>query len=566
MTRVPKHHDTESRTDAADGEWCSASASVPAESDRVFLDTVIRHDDGPLLLYYPRWSHRKLPEYSYVSGRFPHPSSQADHLATERHPIYIPRSPTDWSDCEWYRYGIDLYNHGYYWESHEVWESGWHGLGRAGPAADFLKGLIKLAAAGVKAREGNEAGVRRHARRAAQLFLECRRGRSSGAGCCGGLALDALEAMAGQWNAGAATIVARACQFQSVNLGWRLQPRIPAVQSQQVRVCSPSRLHFGLSSFAPADAVAADPERTWFGGLGVVLETPQYELVVRRTMDAPSTTVTNNARVNCFLQRWQRTHPTFGVSWVTVDVVQRIPGHAGLGSGTQLGLSLAHALNGLWGVSTCTPHDLARSVGRGLRSAVGTYGFTAGGLLVDGGKRTGEELGQLELQAAVPYEWRFVLVRRTGQRGCHGDAERQAFDHLRGTPPEISDRLRRLIAEQIVPALATADCAAFGDAVHTYGKLAGECFRPCQGGPFADASVAQLVATIRRLGISGVGQSSWGPTVFAITPDQATAQGLVETLRNQAGDDPMDYHIARPRQMGTSLEPLPDLAETSGQR
>jgi hypothetical protein len=36
--------------------------------------------------------------------------------------------------------------------------------------ADLLKGLIKLAAAGVKAREGSSDGVRRHLLRAAELF------------------------------------------------------------------------------------------------------------------------------------------------------------------------------------------------------------------------------------------------------------------------------------------------------------------------------------------------------------------------------------------------------------
>ena len=36
--------------------------------------------------------------------------------------------------------------------------------------ADFLKGLIALAAAGVKLREGRERGVRQHAARAQALF------------------------------------------------------------------------------------------------------------------------------------------------------------------------------------------------------------------------------------------------------------------------------------------------------------------------------------------------------------------------------------------------------------
>ena len=40
--------------------------------------------------------------------------------------------------------------------------------------ADVVKALIKLAAAGVKVREGQEHGVRVHARRAAELFASAR--------------------------------------------------------------------------------------------------------------------------------------------------------------------------------------------------------------------------------------------------------------------------------------------------------------------------------------------------------------------------------------------------------
>jgi uncharacterized protein len=66
--------------------------------------------------------------------------------------------------------GVELFNAGYYWEAHEVWEGLWHAEGRRGPTADVLKALIKLAAAGVKVREGRENGVRTHAGRAALLF------------------------------------------------------------------------------------------------------------------------------------------------------------------------------------------------------------------------------------------------------------------------------------------------------------------------------------------------------------------------------------------------------------
>ncbi len=65
---------------------------------------------------------------------------------------------------------MDLFNHGYYWEAHEVWEGLWNAAGRSGITADFVKGLIKLAAAGVKVRQGQPRGVAGHAAGAAALF------------------------------------------------------------------------------------------------------------------------------------------------------------------------------------------------------------------------------------------------------------------------------------------------------------------------------------------------------------------------------------------------------------
>jgi len=76
----------------------------------------------------------------------------------------------NWAACAPYLRGVDLWNHGYYWEAHEEWESLWHAAGRSGFAADFFKGLIQLAVAGVKVRENRAESVVRHARRAVDLF------------------------------------------------------------------------------------------------------------------------------------------------------------------------------------------------------------------------------------------------------------------------------------------------------------------------------------------------------------------------------------------------------------
>jgi hypothetical protein len=111
-----------------------------------------------------------FPRYAHVPGQTPHPHS--DPRGHSYGPPAAPAAPLDpahWPESRVYLYGLDLFNHGYYWEAHEAWEGLWHACGRAGTVADLLKGLIKLAAAGVKHREGRPAGVRSHAGRAERL-------------------------------------------------------------------------------------------------------------------------------------------------------------------------------------------------------------------------------------------------------------------------------------------------------------------------------------------------------------------------------------------------------------
>ena len=51
--------------------------------------------------------------------------------------------------CQTYLYAIDLFNFGFYWESHVYLEELWNQAKRVGENADFFKMLIKLGAAGV---------------------------------------------------------------------------------------------------------------------------------------------------------------------------------------------------------------------------------------------------------------------------------------------------------------------------------------------------------------------------------------------------------------------------------
>ena len=127
-----------------------------------------------------------FPAYAFVPGRHPHPVTDPQgHSFGRAHGLPETLDPQRPRQSLLFLVAIDLFNAGYYWEAHEAWEGLWIAAGRSGELASFLKGLIKLAAAGVKAREGKAVGVERHARRALELFqlVQALRPEAQGAYC-----------------------------------------------------------------------------------------------------------------------------------------------------------------------------------------------------------------------------------------------------------------------------------------------------------------------------------------------------------------------------------------------
>jgi hypothetical protein len=122
-----------------------------------------------------------FPPYAFVPGRFPHPVSDPTGHSFGQEPTATPLDPARWWTCRPYLVGLDFFNGGFFWEAHTQWESVWlttrpqPGLLSPPPVvllSGFLKGLIRLAAAGVKVLEGNRRGVASHAAAAADRFAQ----------------------------------------------------------------------------------------------------------------------------------------------------------------------------------------------------------------------------------------------------------------------------------------------------------------------------------------------------------------------------------------------------------
>jgi beta-RFAP synthase len=218
-----------------------------------------------------------------------------------------------------------------------------------------------------------------------------------------------------------------------------------------------------------------------------------------------------------------------------VCVHRALPAHAGLGSGTQLALAVGRALAELYGITIDAP-GLARAVGRGRRSAIGTWTFSGGGLVLEGGRRRGsEEMAPLLARLPFPLRWRCVVAVPHPTTVINGSVEEEAFRQLPSPPERDVERVAHLVLMALLPSLADADLETFGTALTAIQSITGRWFAAVQGGTFASGWSEELVRCMTEWRVPGVGQSSWGPAVYGIVDGEDAGLQLADRLGGVVG-------------------------------
>lgn len=286
-----------------------------------------------------------------------------------------------------------------------------------------------------------------------------------------------------------------------------------------------ARLHFGVLDLRGSTG-------RWFGGIGAAASAPSL-LVSASPADRLIVEGEDATRAAAFAQRFLDHH---GIrSGAHIQVHRSLPPHAGLGSGTQLALAIARAMADIHGIGT-DPRALALAMGRAQRSAIGTWTFAHGGLVVEGGRRaTRDECGPLIARLPFPDRWRCVVVVPDGAPGISGADEAEAFARLPRPSEHDVEHVSHLVLMVLLPALADDDLESFGRALSEIQEVTGRWFAPAQGGTFASGSSRALVNQLVEWGAAGVGQSSWGPTLYGIVGGDAAAARLVDRVKGALG-------------------------------
>jgi len=232
----------------------------------------------------------------------------------------------------------------------------------------------------------------------------------------------------------------------------------------------------------------------------------------------------------------------YGAGGAELSIVQTIPDHSGLGSGTQLAMAFGQALNLLYDLKLSC-QEVSRIAERGGTSGIGCATFEMGGFLVDGGHRFGGSGGKtgfapssastsfapppILFHSMLPGSWSVVLAIPAAGRQTHGDEERELFRTLCPVPAEEAAQAARLTLLKVLPAVMESDLEDFGEGLEALQRLGWKRVQLARQTEAVHATLREM----RRLGLRGVGMSSWGPTLFGFSEaGPGVDRGIVAAL------------------------------------
>ena len=235
---------------------------------------------------------------------------------------------------------------------------------------------------------------------------------------------------------------------------------------------------------------------------------------------------------------------------IEIEILQMIPPHQGLGSGTQIRLAVMTALNQVLGLDH-SPQKLAQMSDRGGTSGVGINAFQVGGLLLDGGHSVSTQkksfapshfatkVGQppLLIHEVFPDSWGVVLFIPDSLCGLSGQEELEFMLDNTPIPLEEVQSTAHVILMRLLPSLHELDIESFGSSVSIIQDIGWK--RRHWDRPDIQPLYAARSAFNDTVGIHGCGLSSTGATLFgffdtAEFSDEEISANLLGELRKQS--------------------------------
>lgn len=292
----------------------------------------------------------------------------------------------------------------------------------------------------------------------------------------------------------------------------------------KVVVKAPARLHLGILD------MKGDLGRI-YGSVGVALEKPKTTVKLTKS-DTFKVLGLNRFRVDVkdkildFLLKLDLKPK------VKIQVLNMAPLHVGLGSVTQLLLSIGFGLVKLFNLRLSV-EDVAKLMGRGDVSGIGTYAFKFGGFLIDGGQKIGDssKIPPLLFRLDFPKKWIFVMGIPNIKRGFNDKTEKVMMVKTKESlKNKIVSEASRITLMKLLPSLLEKNITEFGKALLMLQLEVGRMFSKAQGGVFRHQIIQHGINFLVKEGAYGGGQSSWGPTFYGLVENRIKAKDLAKKL------------------------------------
>ncbi len=297
---------------------------------------------------------------------------------------------------------------------------------------------------------------------------------------------------------------------------------------ERVTIRAPSHVHLGNFD------LNGDYGRL-FGTIGFTLEEPYLEVEVHESnytnIEGPYKDLVNNIIKKC--------KEIFNIGNVEVTVKRAFRRGIGIGLTTSLTLAVVYAISRIAG-EDIDIIDIAPKFGRGIVSALGTYAFKLGGMIVDAGFRVDRfgKVPPLIYRGEIPRNWYFIVAvpEKVPERVIEiKRREAEILNNLPKMSPETSGKLCRIVLTRLIPSVEEEDIETFGKAMTEFSKTAGEYWAPFQEGTYCTREVEKGINIMLEEGCTGAAQSCWGPTFYGVTDSYRTCNRVKKRLVEELG-------------------------------
>ncbi len=241
----------------------------------------------------------------------------------------------------------------------------------------------------------------------------------------------------------------------------------------KVKIITNSRLHFGFLNLKSSKSYS-------YGGMGLSINKHPTILTVSKASKFESNlNKTLSDKIFHFISKNKLSKK------IRIDCVDSPQKHIGLGSGTQLILSIEEALSKFYRFK-----QNINIFKRNYRSGVGVNSYKNGGFIVDSPKNNLQS-NEIIFKTSFPKEWKIILIFDSKAKGLHGNSENKFFST--DTTIIIKKKLSDLTLNEIIPSIIYKDFDIFARGLTQFQELNSLFYSSIQKSSYLSHDIAKVI-------------------------------------------------------------------------